>query len=163
MKAGRLDCPHCGALVHDGLTEQERRASELSAQGKDRDEIAAAMKVNRAHVNVLMNRVAKKGMPHAAPKRRGTPWTRDDIAKLRRIVGGGIHEAKRVATALRRPYTGTVWIMMRRHCSDLLPPPRKYKPRGGASYIDSENEKPLERQPWRPGDPKPEWLKRART
>lgn len=90
---------------------------------------------------------------------RNGNWSAAEIAQARKLISAGVTSSKEIATRLRRPHTGHVWLQMRRHCGDLLPDKRVYARRstpaltivrklGEASETPADDtERP---QPWHP-------------
>lgn len=106
--------------------------------------------------------------------RKHPPFTAAEIAKMRELIKGGTKEAQKIAAALGRAYTGKIWYVMRQHCGDLLPPVRTYSDRSTTGFKRTHQQQlmahglaqggrgeTLKAEPWKPGDPKPEWLRRA--
>ncbi len=56
-------------------------------------------------------------------------WSADDIAKARVLMAQGLTQSMKLAKAMSKNYTGSFYEQMRRHCADLLPPRRAYRPR----------------------------------
>lgn len=159
----RLLCPHCGEAIGDALTAQQRAVFDLCVKGRTTEQIATALGMSVGHVKVVKSNIRSQGFAVAGAK-RGPLFTAEEIEKTRALIKSGTVEAKKIAVALGRNYTGAIHTMMRRHCNDLLPPKREYARRYASSEPRTEtyvDEMQRERQPWKPGDPKPEWLRRA--
>lgn len=140
------------------LPPQQALVLGLVQAGKGSAEIASILGIGQNHVCVVTNILRKKG---CLPPRTKTAkkLSDDEIKRMLAIMEQGVTEAKQIATALGRTYSGTIYKMMRRHGDHLLPDKREY--RRGSAHAAPVRE-PV-RQPWRPGDPKPQFLKRGQA
>lgn len=138
------------------LPPQQAKVLELLNAGRTKPQIATALRLKINHVHVVVNNLRRKGvLPPAQPRE---PFTEADIKRMLEIMESGVTEAKLVAKAMGRRYSGALWGKMRIHGSHLLPGKREYASRSGAlMHAD------MGRQPWKPGDPKPNWLKKGQA
>lgn len=159
----RLLCPHCGETIGDAMTAQQRAVYDLIVKGRTTEQIASALGISVNHVKVVKSHIRSQRV-EVPGVTRGPLFSAAEIEKTRELIKSGVVQGKQIARALGRNYTGAIHTMMRRHCSDLLPPKREYAKRYASSERRSEtyvDEMQRERKPWKPGDPKPEWLRRA--